>query len=94
MGHRHPKDEPCAVARHAQHVQGHGGSERGSSLAGRQGRRITLTRKKRSTQEKRKKHPQHDPRGSRTLPTESGSQPGGSPHSPCSVASSSSLATL
>ena len=35
MGHRHPKDEPCAVARHAQHVQGRGGSERGSSLAGR-----------------------------------------------------------
>ena len=35
MGHRHPKDEPCAVARHAQHVQGRAGSERGSSLAGR-----------------------------------------------------------
>ena len=33
--HRHPKDEPGAVARHAQHVQGRAGSERGSSLAGR-----------------------------------------------------------
>ena len=29
------KDEPCAVARHGEHVQGRGGSERGSSLAGR-----------------------------------------------------------
>eukprot|EP00964_Phaeocystis_antarctica_P147383 scaffold113954_cov68-Phaeocystis_antarctica.AAC.1 len=35
MGHRHPKDEPCAVERHGKHVQGRGGSDCGSSLAGR-----------------------------------------------------------
>eukprot|EP00964_Phaeocystis_antarctica_P107214 scaffold71972_cov60-Phaeocystis_antarctica.AAC.2 len=35
MSHRHPKGEPCAVVRYGEHVQGRGGSELGSSLAGR-----------------------------------------------------------
>ena len=44
MGHRHPKDEPCAVARHAQHVHGRGWLVLAGTAAGRQGRRRTLTR--------------------------------------------------
>ena len=35
MGHRQPEDEPCAVERHGEHVQGRGDSDCGSSLAGR-----------------------------------------------------------
>eukprot|EP00964_Phaeocystis_antarctica_P046180 scaffold26650_cov63-Phaeocystis_antarctica.AAC.2 len=43
IGCRHPMDDMCAVARHGeQHVQGRGGSDCGSSLAGRTRVRTTL----------------------------------------------------
>eukprot|EP00964_Phaeocystis_antarctica_P077831 scaffold48360_cov60-Phaeocystis_antarctica.AAC.3 len=43
VGCRHPMDDMCAVARHGAYVQGRGGSDCGSSLAGRTRVRTTLT---------------------------------------------------
>eukprot|EP00964_Phaeocystis_antarctica_P020323 scaffold11228_cov65-Phaeocystis_antarctica.AAC.5 len=42
VGCRHPMDDMWAVARHGEHVQGRGGSDCGSSLAGRTRVRTTL----------------------------------------------------
>ena len=42
VGCRHLMDDMCAVARHGEHVQGRGGSDCGSSLAGRTRVRTTL----------------------------------------------------
>ena len=45
MGHRQPEDEPCAVERHGEHVQGRGDSDCGSSLAG-EGQNLRITFKR------------------------------------------------